>query len=90
MKVADQIFEYVRRLHPDQRRMIKVALRRLEAGTASDTLALEDELEGFYRLRAGKFRVVYRYLKSGEIACEFIDVRATVYERFASMREFIE
>jgi len=89
MKVADQIFDYVRRLHPDQRKTIKAALRRLEVGMASDTLALGEELEGFYRLRIGKFRVVYRYLKSGEISCEFIDVRATVYERFTSMAEIL-
>jgi mRNA interferase RelE/StbE len=90
MKVADQILDYVRRLHPAQRRKIKAALRKLEAGTRSDTLALEDDLEGFYRLRVGKFRIVYRYLQSGEISCEFIAVRPTVYERFVSMKEIIE
>jgi mRNA interferase RelE/StbE len=90
MRVADQIVDYGRRLHPAQRRKIKAALRRLEAGAPADTLALEDDLEGFYRLRVGKFRIVYRYLKSGEISCEFIDVRATVYERFVSMKEIIE
>ncbi|MFA5058358.1 MAG: cytotoxic translational repressor of toxin-antitoxin stability system [Opitutaceae bacterium] len=90
MKIADQILGYVRRLHPAQRRVIKTALRRLGTGTGADTMPLEDDLEGFYRLRVGKFRIVYRYLQKGEISCEFIDVRATVYERFTSMREFIK
>jgi mRNA interferase RelE/StbE len=90
MKVADQIFSYVKRLHPAQRRAVKAALRSLEAGTATDILPLSDELEGFYRLRVGKFRVIFRYLDNQEISCEFIDARDTVYERFTSMREFLE
>jgi mRNA interferase RelE/StbE len=88
MKIADQIHEFVRRLHPAQRRAIKAALRALAAGTHSDVLPLSDELEGFYRLRAGKFRIVFRYLPNGEISCEFIGVRDTVYEKFVSLREF--
>jgi mRNA interferase RelE/StbE len=90
MRVSGQIRDYLRRLHPDQRRAIKAALRALRDGAAGDTLALSDDLEGFYRLRVGKFRIVYRLLKDGEISCEFTDVRATVYERFATMRETIE
>jgi mRNA interferase RelE/StbE len=89
MKVADQILHYVRRLHPVQRRAVKAAFRALAAGAPADTMPLEDDLEGFYRLRVGKFRVVYRYLRNGEISCEFIDVRATVYERFTPMQEII-
>jgi mRNA interferase RelE/StbE len=89
MKVADQILDYVRRLHPAQRQAVKAALRALETGAAADAMALQDDLEGFYRLRVGKFRVVYRYLRSGEISCEFIDVRATVYERFTPMPEIV-
>lgn len=90
MRVAGQILDYQRRLHPTQRQAVKAALRALAAGSFGDTLPLTDKLEGFYRLRVGKFRIVYRFLKSGEISCEFIDVRATVYERFATMREAIE
>jgi mRNA interferase RelE/StbE len=90
MKVADQIFNSVKRLHPAQRRAIKAALRSLEAGTAADILPLSDELEGFYRLRVGKFRVIFRYLNGREISCEFMDARDTVYERFVSIREFID
>jgi mRNA interferase RelE/StbE len=89
MRVADQVLACVRRLHPAQRRAIKAALRQLESGRTTDTMALEDDLEGFYRLRVGKFRIVYRYVKGGEISCEFIDVRATVYERFTPMQEII-
>ena len=89
MQVSDQNKGYLRRLHPDQRRAIKAALRALGSGTATDIRALKDDLQGFYRLRVGRFRVVYRYLKGGEISCEFIDVRASVYESFTSMQEVV-
>jgi mRNA interferase RelE/StbE len=90
MRVSAQIRDYLRRLHPDQRRAIKAALRGLDSGVASDSQALSDDLEGFYRLRVGKFRIVYRFRGNGQISCEFIDVRSTVYERFSTMRELIE
>jgi mRNA interferase RelE/StbE len=90
MKVADQVQERLRVLHPAQRRAVKAALSALAAGKASDVLALTDELEGFYRLRVGRFRVVYRYLPSEEISCEFMDARETVYEQFKGMRELLE
>jgi len=89
MRVADQIHLYLRRLHPDQRKAIKSALRALGSGSATDVLALKDGLEGYYRLRVGRFRILCRHLDSGKISCEFIDVRATVYERFTSMQELI-
>ena len=89
MKVADQVEERLRRLHPAQRRAVKASLRALAAGKAGDTLALTDELEGFYRLRVGRFRVVYRYLRDGEISCEFMDARATVYEQFKALRDLL-
>ena len=90
MKVTDQVREQMLRLHPAQRRAVKAALQTLAAGREEDTLALADELEGFYRLRVGKFRVIYRYLRKGEVSCEFMDTRATVYEQFKALREMIE
>jgi mRNA interferase RelE/StbE len=90
MKIADQIYDSLRRIHPAQRRTIKAALRSLETGASADILPLTDALEGFYRLRAGKFRIIYRHLRDGETSCEFIDVRDTVYERFLSLREFLK
>ncbi|HVW21451.1 MAG TPA: hypothetical protein VHC86_09560 [Opitutaceae bacterium] len=90
MRLADQIGDFVRRLHPDQRRLIKLSLQAMEGGRKLDVRPLNDDLDGFYRLRIGKFRVVFEYLPSGEISCLFIGVRATVYDDFASMAEGIE
>ena len=90
MRYADQVTEYVKRLAPEQRRAIKAGLRVLESGKAADTQPLEDELEGFYRLRVGKFRIVDRYLPEVGISCEFVEVRRLVYERFTSMLETLK
>ena len=90
MKVSDQIRDYLRQLHPSQRRAIKAALRSLEAEGEADVRVLSDELEGYYRLRMGKFRILFAYLPSGEISCEYINTRDTVYEQFTSLRKIIE
>ena len=90
MKIADQVFEGLRQLHPEQRRTIRAALRSLDTGAPTDSKPLTDALEGFYRLRVGKFRIIYRHLHDGEISCEFMDTRATVYESFLSLREFLQ
>jgi hypothetical protein len=29
-------------------------------------------------------------LRDGEVSCEFMDARATVYERFVALRELLE
>ena len=89
MRVADQVVAYVRRLHPAPRRAIKTALRALAAGRETDSKPLENELEGFFRLHVGQYRIVYRCLKSGEISCEFIETRKRVYQQFASIKELL-
>lgn len=90
MQVADQIREYVRHLHPDQRGAIRRALDDLSAGRARDIRPLSDDLEGYYRLRIGKFRVIFRYAGKDDLVCEYLGVRATVYESFTSMRDEFE
>ena len=66
MRVSDQILVYPRRLAPEQKRAIKAGLRALDREKPINTKALENELEGFYRLGVGKFRIVFRYLAGGE------------------------
>jgi mRNA interferase RelE/StbE len=90
MKISGQIYDFTRRLHPAQRRAIKAALRQLELAQGAGARALINELEGFHRLRIGKFRVVFRFLPDGEIACEFIEGRGKVYKEFAALRKIIE
>jgi mRNA interferase RelE/StbE len=61
-----------------------MALRR-EQG---DIKALGDDLEGFYRLRVGPFRMIFRYRTGRVIECVYMNRRSVVYEVFE--REVID
>ena len=50
-----------------------------------DVLPLEENLAGFWRLRVGRFRVVFDYEDSSTIRCIFIEEHRLVYEVFAAM-----
>ena len=54
-------------------------LLRKEQG---DIKALADDLDGFYRLRVGPFRVIFRYRKGRIIECVYMNRRSVVYEVF--------
>ncbi|MDR1282468.1 MAG: type II toxin-antitoxin system RelE/ParE family toxin [Opitutaceae bacterium] len=83
MIVADQVLEALRELHPGVRKDVRRALADLDKGERRDTKALEGKLGDFYRLRVGKYRVIYRFdLLSGEIVAEFLSTRDVVYEAF--------
>ena len=66
-------------LHPAHRRAFKRALVDLAAGRG-DLAPLYDELDGFYRLRVGDIRIVFRYEQDGVIRCRFAERRKFVYE----------
>jgi mRNA-degrading endonuclease RelE of RelBE toxin-antitoxin system len=90
MKISGQIYDFTKRLHPAQRRAIKAALRELEWADGAGAMALINELECYHRLKTGKFRVIFRFLRDGEISCEFIEERGTVYKEFRVLRDIIE
>jgi mRNA interferase RelE/StbE len=79
--VKEPVYDFVRRLAPEPRRAVKralVALRR-EQG---DMRALEQTLTGYYRLRIGKFRLIFRYADAKTIEAIFLEERSIVYEVF--------
>lgn len=77
--LADQVFTYMARLHPEHRRQLKAALKGL-ALSRGDITPLENEFVGLYRLRVGGFRIVFRYETSGRIVGVFIERRRLVYD----------
>ena len=52
-----------------------------------DIRALEGNLSGYYRLRIGRFRLIFAYQNAGGIAALFLEERRLVYELFEA--EFI-
>ena len=83
MKFSDQVISALKSLHPDVRRNIRRALDDIEVGKKRDTKRLTNELSAFWRLRVGKYRVIFRPdPDTGEIIAEFLDLRSSVYESF--------
>lgn len=82
--LAPQVEDFLRRLAPGPRRALRLALRGLEA-EQGDIKGLEGELNGFWRLRVGAYRVIYAIeVVAGErvVRCLFAERRAFVYALF--------
>ena len=82
MKFSDQVVASLKALHPGVRRDVRRALDDVNRGKKRDVRALSAELAGFWRLRVGKYRVVFRYRESGELIAEFFGPRKTVDRSF--------
>jgi mRNA interferase RelE/StbE len=92
VELSAQVYDFVRRLAPEPRRQLRDALRGL-ATEQGDLRPLEGELAGFYRLRAGRYRVIFWYRgRPGErlIRCEFAEERSIVYQLFAEMARHLQ
>ena len=76
-----QVVEYARRLAPVPRRAVKGALAGLR-DERGDICALEASLSGYYRLRVGRHRIIFKYAADGAIEAIFIEERRLVYEVF--------
>ncbi len=83
-----QVREFRSKLHPEHRRAFKLAFRELAAGRGN-VIALEDELEGYYRLRVGQFRVIFCYTARDEIRGMFAEQRKVVYELLRANPEWL-
>jgi mRNA interferase RelE/StbE len=82
VKFSDQVVEALKELHPGVRRDLGRALDEANAGKKRDVRALTHPLSGFWRLSVGKYRVVFRHDKDGELIAEFLGPRASVYRNF--------
>jgi mRNA interferase RelE/StbE len=87
LRPARQVIAYVRRLAPEPRRAIKLALKEL-GQERGDIRALEGTLAGYYRLRVGRQRIIFNYAADGAIEAIFIEERSLVYELFEA--EFVQ
>lgn len=81
-RLAEQVVDFIRRLAPEPRRQLRVALRELANGRG-DIKPLEGPLQDYCRLRVGRHRVIVSYGTPGSIDCVFAEHRSIVYEVFA-------
>lgn len=83
VKVREQVWKFYARLTLADRRAVKRGLAQL-GKEQGDIRALRERLEGYYRLRVGAYRVVFRYLPGRVIECVYMNDRSLVYEVFES------
>jgi mRNA interferase RelE/StbE len=79
--VKEPVYEFACRLAPEPRRAVRQALKALR-NEEGDIRALEQTLTGYYRLRIGKFRLIFRYADATAIEAIFLEERGIVYEVF--------
>jgi mRNA interferase RelE/StbE len=87
--ISGQVELYLKRLAPEPRLRIRRSLTGLASGRG-DIRSLEEDLEGYYRLRVGKYRVVFRYGDDGKVQCVFIETRALVYQLFSGAKALLD
>ena len=85
ISASEQVAEWLSRLAPEPKRRVRVALKGLETWRG-DIAPLHGELEGFYRLRIGGYRVVFRVVPRQMIRLEYADTRDVAYEVFRQLR----
>ena len=92
VELERQVVDFIRSLAPEQRQAIRRSLKNLEE-EEGDIRALEGELEGFYRLRVLRYRIIFVYhvrSKNRIIRCVYAVPRSIVYEVFAQrVRELL-
>jgi mRNA interferase RelE/StbE len=81
LKVPDGVRDLIRYLHPDVKRRVRAALTDIRDDPACGK-ALESELEGYWSLRVGRYRIVYRPDDAGA-AIVAIGPRRTIYAEAA-------
>ena len=92
VELEQQVVDYIRSLPPEPRRVLRRSLKNLEK-ERGDIRALEGNLEGFYRLRVLRYRIIFFYQVLSErraIRCVYAAPRSIVYEVFAQhLRELL-
>lgn len=87
ISASDRVQVWLQTLSPQTKRNIRAGLKLLAHGKG-DVKSLQRDLEGYYRLRVGEHRIIFRYTpgKSGpECFCAFAEARDVIYEQFAAI-----
>lgn len=83
VQVREQVRAFQATLGLEHRRELKRAILQL-AEERGDIKGLTEGLSGYYRLKVGRFRVIFRYLPGRVVDCVYVNERKLVYELFAA------
>ena len=92
ISASEQVQLWLRGLPPEAKRRARRQLKALADGRSRglDVKPLRRELEGFYRLRVGDFRIVY-HLEAGDcLRLDYAGIRGVVYDVFRTLRALRE
>lgn len=81
LKVPAEVRDLIRCLHPDLKRKVRAALADILEHPASGK-ALKEELQGYWSLRVGRNRIIYRPDENG-VEVVAVGPRETIYEHAA-------
>ena len=81
--IPPRVAEAIRHLHPDLKRSVKQAIRILcRDPTCGEPL--QKELDGYWKYRVRRFRIVYDFDRAGRIVrIVAVGPRSTIYEQAA-------
>ena len=79
LRISDDLTDFVRGTHPDLKRKIKSALKRILSDPHSGK-SLREELKGLSSYRIGRFRIIYRVASDHIIEIVAIGPRKIIYE----------
>ncbi|TMB45647.1 MAG: cytotoxin [Deltaproteobacteria bacterium] len=84
--IAPQVAGVIRALHPDLKRSVKNALRALSAEPSTGE-PLRRDLEGLWKYRVRRFRIVYAIDRASRVVQVLaVGHRRTVYEELTEER----
>ena len=84
VRISEQVERFLLSLAPTPKRRLREAMGRL-ARQQGEIKVLENDLNGFSRLKVGRYRVVFCYVEPSTIDCIFVEERKLVYEVFAAL-----
>ena len=79
LRISDNLAFFIRKLHPQLRRKVRVALTNILA-VPSCGKALKLELTGLWTYRVGRHRIIYRRSEGKVIELVAVGPRSTIYE----------
>ena len=81
LKVPTEVRNVIRRLHPELKRKLRAALADILDDPTCGT-AFKEELEGYWSLRLGRSRIIYR-LGVGAVEIVAVGPRESIHEEAA-------
>ena len=92
ISASEPVQLWLQGLPPGTKQRVRRELRALAGGHAErlDLQPLRGELEGFYRLRIGDYRIVYHLEPGPMVRLDYADLRDVVYDLFRQLRALRE